>query len=624
MQAAHLLGGEMTYKCLSNGQYEIKIDIYKVCGGGANFDSSPDSPTGTVSIFLGNSSTEYTSINLDPPIVTSIPVQVTNLCLIPPPTACGVKGSYVFTVDLPISTESYHIVYQRCCRNSTIANVQNPNLTGTTFSIEISPEAQNVCNSSPVFNNLPQVVLCVGESVNVSLAATDIDGDQLQYEFCAPLAGGSDVLTAPDPDSPPPFDEVTYASGFSSTMPIPGLPPIEINPNTGQVTGIPNIQGQFAVAICVSEYRNGNLLSRVIRDFQFNIAECPSIIEGSLVSDEVGFNLFYVNSCNDFDVRLTNTSIPLDNIINYEWTVVFGPDSTLFSDQKDLDLTFPDYGSYPGRLIVNPGQTCIDTVNFFVNITPEVIADIDIVLDSCARFPVELSNSSVNTQVLWDMGDSTILEGNNVTYTYAQDGLYDLKLTVTDTIGCADSNQINLPWFPLPSDVEILVDPILSGCAPVKVPFETSYILPGGYSSYWDFGDGLVGYGTRTSHVYDSAGVFDVSLIIENFVGCTVNHTVESAVNIRSGTYVPNVFSPNDDGVNDLFCIISNCDLIDPAFTVFNRWGSVLFSTQDLTECWDGSLDGSFLDPGVYIWQLEYTDDNGGSRMLAGDVSLLK
>jgi len=70
---------------------------------------------------------------------------------------------------------------------------------------------------------------------------------------------------APDPESPPPFEEVIFQlPTYSANKPLGGSPEVTIDPFTGLITGTPNIQGQHVVAICVDEFRDGELLSTVL------------------------------------------------------------------------------------------------------------------------------------------------------------------------------------------------------------------------------------------------------------------------------------------------------------------------------------------------------------------------
>ena len=126
IKAAHIVGGEMTYRCMGvdpdnaeNNLYEFTMTVYRDCeGGGANFDSAPGSFTGRATMYLGTTLIQGNDINpivLDPPVVTDIDPADNNPCIVVPVGVCLEKGVYTFTRSLRRENESYRVVYQRCC-----------------------------------------------------------------------------------------------------------------------------------------------------------------------------------------------------------------------------------------------------------------------------------------------------------------------------------------------------------------------------------------------------------------------------------------------------------------------------------------------------------------------------
>jgi gliding motility-associated-like protein len=87
--------------------------------------------------------------------------------------------------------------------------------------------------------------------------------------------------------------------------------------------------------------------------------------------------------------------------------------------------------------------------------------------------------------------------------------------------------------------------------------------------------------------------------------------------------FVPNAFSPNGDGDNDLLFVRGN-NLTDIYFAVYDRWGQLMFETTDQSVGWDGTFDGAELDPAVFAWYLEGLCDDGFEIFLKGDVTLLR
>ncbi len=106
--------------------------------------------------------------------------------------------------------------------------------------------------------------------------------------------------------------------------------------------------------------------------------------------------------------------------------------------------------------------------------------------------------------------------------------------------------------------------------------------------------------------------------------------TVVDSVFLRAcqscDVFVPNAFSPNGDGQNDYFQPYSSCDLLDFTFRIFDRWGALLYESNDPLSDWDGKFNGQTLSNGVYIWMMQYTvSENGESRteMEKGDIVIL-
>lgn len=71
----------------------------------------------------------------------------------------------------------------------------------------------------------------------------------------------------------------------------------------------------------------------------------------------------------------------------------------------------------------------------------------------------------------------------------------------------------------------------------------------------------------------------------------------------------PNAFTPNNDGVNDLFYVslTGSCNLVTFEMKIFDRWGRLVFEANEITETWDGTYDGRQLKEGVYLWQVSAT-----------------
>lgn len=106
--------------------------------------------------------------------------------------------------------------------------------------------------------------------------------------------------------------------------------------------------------------------------------------------------------------------------------------------------------------------------------------------------------------------------------------------------------------------------------------------------------------------------------------GCTNTAVVTIVVDVQCGdVFVPNVFSPNGDNINDVFKVYGNC-VVSMQFEVFDRWGVRVYLGSDPDSGWDGTWRGNLLDNGIYAWQLHATLITGETIALAGDVQLMQ
>ncbi len=570
MQARHIIGGGMTYTCLGEGNYEFEIKVYRdcFCTDCAEFDTQA-----FVAVYRCNgadcnrlSQSQFlTRVNVGLNSMRSIEAP-DYPCLIPP-DICVEEGTYRFSLQLPVSDDSYHISYQRCCRNVTINNLIAPDDQGATYTVEITPEAQRVCNSSPQFRNFPPTVICAGEPLEFDHSATDADGDQLVYEFCAPFQGGGPITddpvlfatcqgAYPNPACPPPYRPVNFAvPNFTPTAPLgfapdnPTKSALRIDPTTGRITGVPPTQGQFVVGVCVSEYRNGVLLSRIVRDFQFNVASCDPQVFAQVQADEViDGQQYLINSCGVTDVTIKNESFLEQFIREYEWRFDINGQQETYNEW-DPTVTFPGEGNYEGQLLLNPGTDCGDTATVFVNIFPAINADFEFAYDTCVAGPVAFTDLSVSgsgqiTDWAWELGDGNTSNEQNPNHTYRAPGDIPASLTVTDINNCQDTRTRNIPYFPVPAVLIVSPSEFL-GCAPAEIFFNNlSTPIDETYGIFWDFGDGGSSTDISPVHTFENPGTYSVSLDLVSPIGCETDTVFNDLITVQESPAAGFTFAP--------------------------------------------------------------------------------
>ncbi len=559
LNARHIIGGVITYECLGNGDYEFTMKVYRDCNCNNCADFDRNAPIAIFRCGVGGTpcssldqNDEIHKFYVGPPVIERVP-NPDYPCLIPP-DVCVQEGVYKWKmsdlgISLPAVNESYHITYQRCCRNETINNLNRPDDQGATFTVEITPAAQQACNNSPVFDSFPPTIICAGSPIDFDHSASDADGDQIIYEFCSPLQGGGDILggqlynscngAQPDPPCPPPYNGVNFITPtYRALEPIVGSPPIRIDANTGMITGTPELQGQYVVGVCATEYRNGLALSRVIRDFQFNVADCDPTVVATMEADEVSAdNEDYIfRLCGDRELTITNTSFQQRFIDSHEWQFDIGGVRESFSDWSP-SISFPDTGIYKGNLYLNPGSDCGDTVNVLVSVYPAITPDFDFDYDTCVAGPVEFTNlSSVDGSTIidsrWTFADGGSSTDRNPSYEFKIPGNLQARLVVKDNRGCSADIIKTVTYFPVPNLI-VIAPSSEKGCQPLDVFFDNlSTPIDESYDIQWNFGDGATGTDISPDHLYDQPGVYTVSVDITSPIGCQTDTTFNGLIEV--------------------------------------------------------------------------------------------
>ncbi len=552
LAARHIIGGGITYQYLGNDRYAFTLNVYRDCN---SFDGADLDDEAWIAVYRCNGGDCSNQSQARPFQRINVPLESMDRipapdypCLIPP-NICVERGLYRFELTLPAGSLSYHVSYQRCCRNGTISNLVQPLNTGSTYTVEISPQAQALGNNSPEFNQFPPTVICADAALEFDHSAFDVDGDSLVYEFCAPFTGGGPIVeeslyitcdgARPSPACPPPYQTVTFVSpNYWPENPMAGNPRMEIDRFTGQITGTPNRQGQFVVGVCVSEYRNGVLLSQVFRDFQFNVAPCDPTVFAKVQEDElISDQEFLIRACGDLEVTLINESFEERFIDFFEWEFDIDGEKQRIADWNPT-VTFPGVGEYFGQLFLNPGTDCGDTADIYVQLYPDLEADFTFEYDTCLAEPVQFydgseSGSGFLTVWDWNFGSGGVANQRNPRFAFNDPGNKPVTLTVRDTNQCEESVTKTVPYFPVPTD--LVVEPSsFRACEPGSIFFNNlSSPISEEYEIRWRFGDGESSSLVSPTHVYETPGRYSVTLEVTSPVGCTVDTMLVNSVLIE-------------------------------------------------------------------------------------------
>lgn len=527
--AEHLTGGEMRYNyvnTLGDGRqvYEIQLRIYRdALGGGADFDN----PLYMTIFNLDNSSFRNKSIRLSSTNISVLPVNDLGPCAKKVPYVKIEKAIYRFLDTVSLNTNGYMFAHQRCCRPSNLTNLGNPGNQGSTYSVLLTRAAMLANNSNPTFNQEPPILVCIRSNFEYQFAATDADGNRLKYSLCEPFIGGNNTNNGvrPTTASRPPYTPVEYVPAHTATKPFGPNVDIEINPNTGLLTFSPDRLGIFTVAVCVEEFDLSNQsIGMYKRDIQFNIADCIVATAKASIDAAEPVEGVYA-SCKGQTIKFKNKSLDAQS---YLWDFgVDGIDSDT-STLKEPTYSFPDSGSYNVTLIINRGQTCVDTSVIILRVYPILDANFSFVA-TCEDNPVKLLSTSTSTvdpiiKQTWYWDKDKISTTKTFNYQFPSIGPYPIKIVVETSNGCKDSisQSISIPPFTA-SNFKINGIPQLLPDRFVVCnnnrEAQLTNLTPPTIPNIWK-----IGAYTSTSHdltyVFPDTGTYKIDLIVNPGTGC--------------------------------------------------------------------------------------------------------
>jgi gliding motility-associated-like protein len=254
-----------------------------------------------------------------------------------------------------------------------------------------------------------------------------------------------------------------------------------------------------------------------------------------------------------------------------------------------------------------------------------LVAQFSIPSSGCAPYNAVFDNTSLGGQnFVWDFGDGTTSTAAYPTHLYINPGTYTIKLSATDNLTCNPTDDtsmtITLNQSPTASFIYSPTTP------KENTPYEFTNTSIGATNYKWEFGDGdtlLTTSMLPISHIYNTAGSYAVCLIAFNQYGCSDTLCQQVTAIISPLVDVPNAFSPNGDGTNDLV-YVKGYGVGKITWRIYNRWGQLVFTSLNINTGWDGRYKGDIQPQDVYayILNIEFTDGTKTSKK--GDITLLR
>lgn len=314
-------------------------------------------------------------------------------------------------------------------------------------------------------------------------------------------------------------------------------------------------------------------------------------------------------------------------IANWIWDD--GNSSLLSGDS--IQVVYTDTGAYFVQLIATDSFGCADTVNKTINVYPK--PDISLGLDTnwgcdslCVYFTAENSLDS-NSIFYWSFEGHGLDTASSLEYCFNQVGSWDVVLDVVSEYGCVNS-VLKPDWvhiYPNPvADFSISqshVDIINS-----EIDFWDQSVQA--ISWLWDFGDGTGDTMPNTAHLYTDTGSHQVKLNVVSQNGCVDSVIKLIYVEGKNIVHMPNAFTPGNDNFNNEFKPVGIWENVSfYKFSIWNRWGEMLFESDDPHLGWDGRCSdqkNGECSQGAYVFNLTYMDMTGKMQYLIGSFMLIR
>ena len=350
-------------------------------------------------------------------------------------------------------------------------------------------------------------------------------------------------------------------------------------------------------------------------------------------------NFNAISSCLGTATIFNDLSVPTTGVVaNWVWD--FG-DGSPISNQQNPSYTYPNDSTFNVSLIVTNTAGCTDTFNLPVTINPlPIVAFSADTFEGCSPLCVNFINQSsiVTGNIVgwsWNFGDSNALSTlQNPSHCYNFNGLFTVTLSAISNGGC-------ITTFAIPNMITAHPSPIASF---TSTPYATSITSPITFFTdlsqgnpitwQWNFGD--VNSLSDTSiipnpqYTYTSTvgTIYNVTLMVSNQYGCTDDTTIQITIESDFNFHIPNAFTPNDDGINDVFLGYGYGGITEYQIWIFDRWGTLMFNSVNINEAWDGTYNNQPVQIDVYMWKVSlYALDklnNNKKHMLVGTVTIVK
>jgi len=298
------------------------------------------------------------------------------------------------------------------------------------------------------------------------------------------------------------------------------------------------------------------------------------------------------------------------------------------SNTKSSTHAFPATGTYNIKYAAYTNDGCGDSIiqkvvifpkpkASFLEVTPQCLTNNKFLFSSTS-----IIDAASNSSLTWDFGDGITATGTNSNHSYASAGSFLVSLTVSSgSSNCTDKIQKQVIVNPQPDAVIKSVGPLIF-CKGESVLLFVPKVS--GHTYQWFISGISIAGATQDTLRVNKEGVYTVT--VQSVFGCKASSVSPATVLIpcEAGIWLPEVFTPNGDGINDILMPILPGIKKFRCFKIYNRWGQLIFESRDKSKGWDGNYLGKPQPIETYVWQMEGEDLSGKVYTKSGLISLIR
>lgn len=319
------------------------------------------------------------------------------------------------------------------------------------------------------------------------------------------------------------------------------------------------------------------------------------------------------------------------------FNVIWSPPTGLMPTSGTHVLAQPNNSTFftiTANDVACPTQFINTSVVVFVNPLPQPNINAT-KIEGCVPLCIDmqLNSSPPAVSASWSFGNNISASGDPINICFKDAGTYSITTKITDVNGCKSTNvaPFVITAFPRPGP-DFTWDPKEVSFIDNLANFTSTSVSGSITSQFWHFGDpfsvaeNLTSTLANPSHEFSAIGNYPVTIIQTNAWGC-VDTLIKIVEVIEDFTmYIPNAFTPNADGLNDLFQPKGMGWKPDQyEFLIYDRWGTLVFKTKDYTQGWDGTFKGAHVPADVYVYKVRAISSAHSSRKeFAGHVTLIR